>query len=314
MQTIHPDIVQITPCPWSWVLACRNAGHLVLLNDIRTAGSGVGRGVRAWLVDWSAWVSWRIGGALLYDRTLFLNETGARWLLGEGWSGRADVVPLGVSAHFLDAAIRPRVAATADVVRFVYSGAISMARKLEQILAAARALRLRATAFRITLIGPDDGVGGRDAICGLVDQYHLQDVVEIMEPVPYERVPELLMGFDVALNYVPATRVQRRQTFLKVLECRAIGLPQITTRTGPNAAVVHEGENGLLVEDSAEAFAAAMQRLVDDRSLLARLTHRAKEMRTAVTWEQVADRYLSLYTSLHAARKRHAPPAPGVPV
>jgi len=311
VQAIHPDIVQVTPCPWSWVLACGNTGNIVFVNDIRTAGSGVGLGCKAWLIDWSAWVSWRIGSALLYDRTFFLNETGARWLLGDKWPGRADVVPLGVSADFLDAVVRPRVASTPDVVRFLYLGTISLARNLEQILAAARALRLRTTAFRVTLVGPDDDAGSRDAICGLVEQYNLQDVVEVMDPVPYERVPELLLGFDVALNYVPATLVQRRQTFLKVLECRAVGLPQITTRTDPNAAVVREGENGLLVEDSADQYAAAMQQLIDDPSLLSRLKRRAEEMRTAVTWKDVADRHLSIYASLREVRKRRAPSSAG---
>jgi glycosyltransferase involved in cell wall biosynthesis len=115
----------------------------------------------------------------------------------------------------------------------------------------------------------------------------------------------------VALNYVPATSVQRRQTFLKVLECRAVGLPQITTRTDPNAAVVREGENGLLVEDSADQYAAAMQQLIDDPSLLSRLKRRAEEMRTAVTWKDVADRHLSIYASLREVRKRRAPSSAG---
>ena len=311
VQTFHPDVVQITPSPWSWLLACRTTGHTVFVNDIRTAGSGVGRGLRASLVDWSAWVSWRIGAAWLFDRTLFLNETGARWLLGERWADRSDVVPLGVGAHFLHAAGRPSEGRADRPVRFVYLGTISLERNLQHILIAARAVRPGPIGFRVTFLGPDDAAGSRAAIRRLVDRDGLQDIVDFMEPVSYQQVPAVLQRFDVALNYLPDTRVQRRQTLLKVLECRALGLPQITTRTAPNASVIRDCENGLLVEDSPQAYAAAMQRLVDDRGLLDRLTRQAGQSRVGITWAEVAEQYASIYTRLRDARQRPARAAMG---
>jgi glycosyltransferase involved in cell wall biosynthesis len=128
--------------------------------------------------------------------------------------------------------------------------------------------------------------------------------------VPYERVPHLLQSFDVALNYIRHARVMDRQPQLKALECRALGLPQISTRIASNAEVIREGENGVLVEDSPRAYAAAMERLTDP-AVLIRLRRMAVQMRTGVAWEDVADRYLAIYAALFEVRKASATPDAG---
>ena len=44
VRRMRPDIVQVTPSPWSWLLACAPKNRITFLNDIRTAGSGdIGR-------------------------------------------------------------------------------------------------------------------------------------------------------------------------------------------------------------------------------------------------------------------------------
>ncbi len=293
--------MQVTPAPWSWMLAMGREPRTVCVNDIRTAGSGVGTGSRAAVLDWSAWLSWRAGAAWLYDRTLFLNDAGARWLLGAGWARRADVVPLGVCPEFLRADRGEDRRDESRPVEFVYVGTIALARNLERMLEAADLVSRAGMPFRLTLLGPDDGAGGRDAIQALIVGRRLEHCVDLMNPVPYEQVPAVLRRFDVALNYVPDTRVQRRQTFLKVLECRALGLPQITTRTAPNEAVVQEGETGLLVADSADSYAAAMRRVIGDRELLARLRRGAGEARSGLAWAEVAERYAAIHAGLARA-------------
>jgi glycosyltransferase involved in cell wall biosynthesis len=57
-----------------------------------------------------------------------------------------------------------------------------------------------------------------------------------------------------------------------VVEALAVGTPVIATRTGGVAEVVHDGENGLLVEPGdAAAFAAAVRRYLADDALRDRL-------------------------------------------
>jgi glycosyltransferase involved in cell wall biosynthesis len=306
LATLSPDVVQVTPAPWSWMAATGLPSDIAVLNDIRTAGAGAGYGWKARLVDSSAWMSWRAGAQWLFDRTLFLNETGARWLLGPSWADRADVVPLGVTDAFLAHAAPDRPRQPAAAVRFVYLGTISLDRHLDRVLLAVHRLRSQTAAFSVSLLGPDDGATGRHRVGELIERHELQRHVRMLDPVPYVDVPDAMLQFDVALNYVPATRVQRRQTFLKVLECRALGLPQITTLTGPNTAVVLDGENGLLVRDDPDAYANAMRSLVQDPSKLDRLRIRARELRSGTTWTEVAARYETVYeATANARRPRH---------
>jgi len=56
-----------------------------------------------------------------------------------------------------------------------------------------------------------------------------------------------------------------------VLEAGASGVPLISTRCGIAAEIIRDGENGLLVERSVEALAAALRRLLDDPGMGTRL-------------------------------------------
>jgi len=60
------------------------------------------------------------------------------------------------------------------------------------------------------------------------------------------------------------------------VEALAVGTPVVATSVGGVPEVVHDGINGLLVPPaSPEAFAAAIQRLVDDTALRNRLAGQA---------------------------------------
>jgi glycosyltransferase involved in cell wall biosynthesis len=86
-------------------------------------------------------------------------------------------------------------------------------------------------------------------------------------PQPRQRVLELFRAADASLlssswENFPHT----------VVEALAVGTPVIATRTGGVAEVVHDGENGLVVEPGdVGALAAAIERFVADASLADRL-------------------------------------------
>jgi glycosyltransferase involved in cell wall biosynthesis len=69
----------------------------------------------------------------------------------------------------------------------------------------------------------------------------------------------------------------------------AFGRPVIATAVGSFPSVVKDGETGFLVPPAApEALAAAMQKLVDDAGLAARMGAKAKEMSEALySWDAV---------------------------
>jgi glycosyltransferase involved in cell wall biosynthesis len=61
-------------------------------------------------------------------------------------------------------------------------------------------------------------------------------------------------------------------TNVSAIEAQAVGLPVVSTRVGGMAAVVVDGETGILVDASDEgAFAAALERLLTDSAFVRRL-------------------------------------------
>jgi glycosyltransferase involved in cell wall biosynthesis len=90
-------------------------------------------------------------------------------------------------------------------------------------------------------------------------------------PLPRARVLGLLQAADAAILTSAWENFPHG-----VVEALAVGTPVISTRTGGVAEVVHDGENGLLVEPGDEgAFAAAVRRFLSDDGLRARLRERA---------------------------------------
>jgi len=87
-----------------------------------------------------------------------------------------------------------------------------------------------------------------------------------------------------------------------VSEAFAAGVPVVASRLGPLAERVHDGVDGLLVPPGdAAAWRAALQRLVDEPDLLARLR---ANVRPPMTLDEHADRIEALYVQLVDANRR----------
>ncbi|MBX5491934.1 MAG: glycosyltransferase [Chloroflexi bacterium] len=90
-------------------------------------------------------------------------------------------------------------------------------------------------------------------------------------------------------------------TRLKVLEAMAAGVPLVSTTLGLEGVAARPGEHAL-VADHAEAFAAAVARLLDAPSLRQQLAARARALaETRYDWAQLAPRLLALYEALARA-------------
>jgi len=84
-------------------------------------------------------------------------------------------------------------------------------------------------------------------------------------------------------------------TRFKVVEGLAVAAPMVSTAVGCEGIGVREGEH-LLVADSAEDFAAAIVRLLDDRELGARLGAAGRRfVEDEYSWESAGERLESLY-------------------
>jgi glycosyltransferase involved in cell wall biosynthesis len=93
--------------------------------------------------------------------------------------------------------------------------------------------------------------------------------VQFVGAVAHAQVPEQLHSFDI---FAAASRLDSESFGVAVIEASACGLPVVVTRAGGLPEVVRRGETGLVVErENPAALAEALQRLIDDPTLRARL-------------------------------------------
>jgi glycosyltransferase involved in cell wall biosynthesis len=211
------------------------------------------------------------------------------------------VIPLAVSPRFLDESFSqtPILEPHSAPVTFIYIGSLGRVRKLERVISAARLIADKVdnkNGFKITLLGNDKSKGYYQ---DYINELGLNDAVQIRPPVPYDDVPTMLLENDVALAYIPETPLDwQYHPTLKVLEYRAIGIPIIATDFEPNQEVVIDGENGLLVQNSAQDLGQAMARFIEDPDFLYNSKLKAGKMRQGLLWKEAAEMYERLYRQL----------------
>ena len=123
--------------------------------------------------------------------------------------------------------------------------------------------------------------------------------------VRYEDMPAYYHAADAFL-FASLTDTQG----IVILEAMACGLPVVALRDGALIDVVHDGENGFLVDTYAKTdlFAKKVENLLADKKDYARISEHARSTASKFTEKNQAEKLSTIYQGLVTARKlqRHA--------
>jgi glycosyltransferase involved in cell wall biosynthesis len=81
-----------------------------------------------------------------------------------------------------------------------------------------------------------------------------------------------------------------------MLEAGACALPLVVSPTDGSDELVRDGQNGVVIERTPEAFAAALMALADDPARRRRMGQRARELAAGYGWPRVAAAYAEVLT------------------
>lgn len=112
-----------------------------------------------------------------------------------------------------------------------------------------------------TIVG-DGWNNERDKLKILTDKLNLQKYIDLIGYTPYNELDQFYEKANVGVSYVPLTDYYEFQPVTKTFEYLMAGMPVIATRTHENKLVINQN-NGLLIDDSPESFADAIENLYD---------------------------------------------------
>jgi len=125
----------------------------------------------------------------------------------------------------------------------------------------------------------------------------------------YDAYRETMAGFhwDIGLAPMPETPFHRCKHYNKYIEYAAHGVAGIYSDAEPYRFAVRDGENGLLAENTEEAWFAALCRLAEDAPLRRRLAETARrEAETVYALDAVSDTWERLIAEAAPERRETA--------
>ncbi|MCX6043827.1 MAG: glycosyltransferase family 4 protein [Chloroflexi bacterium] len=154
---------------------------------------------------------------------------------------------------------------------------------------------------RLALVGDGEQ---RHAMQQRADQLGIGHAVQFTGSVPHAEVPRLVSAADVAVAPYPMMQHDLWLSPMKLFEYMASGMAVIASAVGQIGQVVQDGTNGLLVPPGdVTALAVAMQRLISDATLRARLGRQARiDIKQKYSWERYVSRLERLYAAVIAGQ------------
>jgi glycosyltransferase involved in cell wall biosynthesis len=141
----------------------------------------------------------------------------------------------------------------------------------------------RLPSARLTMYGPDKGDGSLEGVRREAARLGVSARLELPGAVPKAQVPAALDAADIFLN---TTNVDN--TPVSVMEAMACGLAIVSTDPGGIRHLLEDGRDALLVRPGdAAAMAAAVERILTEPGLAARLSLNVRRKAEGFDWSVV---------------------------
>jgi phosphatidylinositol alpha-mannosyltransferase len=217
-------------------------------------------------------------------------------LIGKYFDDDFRIIPSGIDyARF--AAETPPIPELMDNKRnIVFVGRQEQRKGLPYLIEAFAKLKHEMPETRLIIVGPDGGI--RPACERYIEEHNVQDVI-FTDYVAEEDLPRYYRSGDVFC----APNTGHESLGLILLEAMASGVPIVASRIPGFAAVVKDGEHGLLVPPrDSEALGEALKRLLSDAGMREAMGRVAALHARSWSWEEVSSEVLAFYEETAANR------------
>ena len=205
-------------------------------------------------------------------------------------------------------AVRARLGLPVDAVVLLFAGRIQPLKGPDVLLRAVALLLADRPELRSHLVVPvvggpsGSGLDKPRALAALASELGLDDVVRFVPPVTQD---------ELATWYAAATVVavpSYNESFgLVAVEAQACGTPVLAAAVGGLPTAVRDGVSGLLLDTHDPGdWAAALDRMVGDGALRARLAAGALEQAARFSWDVTADETLAAYARARSLMRESA--------
>ena len=205
---------------------------------------------------------------------------------------KTHVIPNGVDMKkFRDTSVEKKYG------RILYIGRLESHKRVDTLIRAYRRLKRGYADIELIIVGTGSQ---KPHLKALSRELNLE--VEFLEPLPYERLVELMKSAWVLV--LPSVREGQG---IVLLEAMAAGTPPVAVNAPGSGVVdaVTDGYNGLLAPSAGEReLESAIERLLTNEDLYERLRKNGLEFVKKYDWEVVAKRTEEVYEQARAARAR----------
>ena len=279
---VHEPFVPLLPFQF---VRFSQATNIATFHAARDSGSRVYAYAQFILQPWWA----RIHGRIAHSQT-------ALDLIGKYFEDDFRIIPSGIDyARFAEET--PPIPRLMDAKRnIVFVGRQEQRKGLPYLIEAFAKLKAEMPETRLIIVGPDGGI--RPACERYIEENNVQDVI-FTDFVAEDDLPRYYRSGDVFC----APNTGHESLGLILLEAMASGVPIVASRIPGFAAVVKDGEHGLLVPPrDSDALCVALKRLLSDAGMREAMGRAAAVHARNWSWDEVSSEILAFYEETAANR------------